>query len=256
MLPTLLRRLGKLTSRSFRRKGRPARPHRAWASLQLERLEDRINPADFSRFALATPLVGDTLVQYGFLLDSTSTWYTWTAQHSGPVQFNTFTHNPSPIDTTLDVYTGDSPEGLTPVASNDDAGGTLESQVVFNATAGTTYRIAVSESAKVTPSAGFQEYQINLFTNDHIASAAEYTTLGLAVSPTNMGATGLWQRPDQRLRPGQHRRYPRERGDADRHWLHLHQCPRGERERGGRRHLHLHAPGKLLRHRHLQLHPQ
>lgn len=69
-----------------------------------------------------------------------SIWWTWTAPASGPAAIDTFGSN---FDTLLAVYTGDFVSALTEVASNDDAPGLVQSRVAFNATAGTTYRIAV-----------------------------------------------------------------------------------------------------------------
>ena len=70
----------------------------------------------------------------------TSVWYSWTAPENGPTSFNI---RDAAFDTTLHVFTGSSLGGLASVASNDDFNGTLQSKVTFNATAGTTYRIAV-----------------------------------------------------------------------------------------------------------------
>ena len=75
--------------------------------------------------------------------DAVSTvWWTWTAPATGPVQFNMFG---SDFDTIMGVYTGDSLDGLMLVADNDDAKDSegTQSQVAFNAVAGTTYYIAV-----------------------------------------------------------------------------------------------------------------
>jgi V8-like Glu-specific endopeptidase len=66
-----------------------------------------------------------------------SVWWTWTAPASGEATIDTFG---STFDTLLAVYTGTSFQGI---AANDDAGGTLQSSVIFPATAGTLYRIAV-----------------------------------------------------------------------------------------------------------------
>lgn len=71
--------------------------------------------------------------------DAESIWWTWTAPESGTVILDTFGSN---YDTTLAVYTGDNVNNLTEVASNDDYS-SLQSQVVFNVTAGETYRIAI-----------------------------------------------------------------------------------------------------------------
>ena len=69
-----------------------------------------------------------------------SVWYSWTAPSSGQVEMNTCT---SSFDTVLAVYTGSSFGTMSQVASSDDACG-AGSQLTFDATAGTTYRIAVS----------------------------------------------------------------------------------------------------------------
>jgi hypothetical protein len=69
-----------------------------------------------------------------------SVWFAWTAPSSGIWTFNT---SGSSFDTLLAVYTGSTVSALTVIASNDDANGTVTSQVSFNAAAGTIYRIAV-----------------------------------------------------------------------------------------------------------------
>lgn len=78
-----------------------------------------------------------------------SVWYSWTAPFTGPVLFTTAG---SDFDTVLAVYTGVNVSQLTPLASNDDSpysdnlGHILTSSLTFNATTGTTYRIAVDGS--------------------------------------------------------------------------------------------------------------
>ncbi len=69
-----------------------------------------------------------------------SVWYKWTAPANGSVMIDTIG---SSFDTLLAVYTGTPVTNLTLVGNNDDSGGDVTSQVVFTATAGTTYRIAV-----------------------------------------------------------------------------------------------------------------
>jgi hypothetical protein len=81
-----------------------------------------------------------------------SVWYSWTPSSSGPVDI-TACGRTREIDTLLAVYTGSSPGSLTPIASNDDAPGPSayelcelsrgNSEVEFDAVAGTTYRIAL-----------------------------------------------------------------------------------------------------------------
>ena len=73
-----------------------------------------------------------------------SVWYSWTAPSSGPVEMNTCQAN---IDSILAVYTGSDISTLNRVA--DDRNSCPEvygSKVTFNATAGTTYRIAVADT--------------------------------------------------------------------------------------------------------------
>jgi len=69
-----------------------------------------------------------------------SLWWSWTATQNGAVQVSTAG---SDFDTVLALYTGTALNALTPVASDDQSGGNDTSRLVFNATAGTTYQIAV-----------------------------------------------------------------------------------------------------------------
>lgn len=72
-------------------------------------------------------------------LPSTSAWYKWTPEASGPVVAETCG---SRFDTLLGVYTGDELASLAEVAGNDNACG-KQSRVTFTAEGGTTYRIAI-----------------------------------------------------------------------------------------------------------------
>ncbi|HKO45142.1 MAG TPA: NF038122 family metalloprotease [Pyrinomonadaceae bacterium] len=71
-----------------------------------------------------------------------SVWYHWQAPSSGSVTIKT---QGSTYDTLLAIYTGNSVGGLTSIAKNDDVdlGNILHSQVTFDVTAGTIYKIAV-----------------------------------------------------------------------------------------------------------------
>ena len=69
-----------------------------------------------------------------------SMWWRWTAPASGQAIIDSFG---SGFDTLLGVYTGSAVNALTLVAANNDAGGMLQSRVMFQATAGVEYRIAV-----------------------------------------------------------------------------------------------------------------
>jgi Ca2+-binding RTX toxin-like protein len=79
-----------------------------------------------------------------FLFSGGTVWYSWTAPADGTYKFNTAG---SRFDTDLAVFTGASLGSLTTVGVNDDDPdrGCCSSWVpIRNATAGTTYRIAVS----------------------------------------------------------------------------------------------------------------
>ena len=72
-------------------------------------------------------------------------WYSWTAPFSGPVEMNTC--QADALDRVLAVYTGSGLNALSRVADDryscpDGAG----SKVTFNATNGTTYKIAVADT--------------------------------------------------------------------------------------------------------------
>jgi hypothetical protein len=73
---------------------------------------------------------------------TTSVWYKWTAPFSGNAAFQTTQNN---YDTILAVYIWEKVNQLTEVASNDDLQpGNHRSKVLFTATAGQTYRIALT----------------------------------------------------------------------------------------------------------------
>lgn len=69
-----------------------------------------------------------------------SVWWIWIANQNGAVTIDT---SGSSFDTVLGVYSGSAVGALTVVASDDDSGQGLSSQVGFNAVKDTTYRIAV-----------------------------------------------------------------------------------------------------------------
>jgi hypothetical protein len=73
---------------------------------------------------------------------SRTVWYTYTPSSDGPVESNTFGSN---YDTTLSVYTG-ARGNLTQIACNDDTLG-LQSRVIWDAEAATTYYLMVSSFA-------------------------------------------------------------------------------------------------------------
>lgn len=73
-----------------------------------------------------------------------SVWYAWTAPRNLRATVDTCS---SGGDTLLAVYTGSAVDALSLVAANDDAWCGLNGSVVFDATAGTTYWIAVDGKA-------------------------------------------------------------------------------------------------------------
>ncbi len=128
-----------------------------------------------------------------------SIWYRWTAPTTGPYSFNTFG---SPFDTLLAVYTGSSVGALTVVATNDDYGIALTSEVGFTATAGTTYSIAVdgydNETGMVTLSWLAEVPPIN----DLFANAIVLTGASGSITGSNNGAGKEPGEPDHGGEPG------------------------------------------------------
>jgi hypothetical protein len=93
---------------------------------------------------------------------SGSAWWTWTAPRTGWVKFDTFG---SDYNTALGVYTGASVSSLTQIAANNDdpysTPATLSSRVVFHATQGVTYRIAVDGASIFMGPASTGRIQLN-----------------------------------------------------------------------------------------------
>jgi hypothetical protein len=116
----------------------------------------------------------------------TTVWYNWTPTLSGGAKITANQHG---FDSELNIYTGSSVSALTPVAFNDDANGTLQSEVEFFAVAGTTYRIRVDGY-------GFDygqfrlSYGLNRPTGDDFAGAQLLTGALGTVTGTTSTATG------------------------------------------------------------------
>jgi len=96
-----------------------------------------------------------------------SVWFAWTAPATGSYRVDTFG---SSGDTVLAVYTGNSLAGLVPIASSDNAGGSMQSSVILSTAAGITYRIAVDVRAG-TARGG---WRLNL---THLATVTGHTLL-------------------------------------------------------------------------------
>jgi len=117
-----------------------------------------------------------------------SVWYSWAAPSSGSATIGTAG---SAFDTVLGVYTGSSVGALTAVASNDNrATGGTDSQVVFQAVAGTVYRIAVDgkngASGNLTITGNVSGVSV---ANDAFASAVACAGTTFSISGSNVGAT-------------------------------------------------------------------
>src|SRR5438552_2711315 len=118
-----------------------------------------------------------------------SMWWRWTAPASGQAIIDSFG---SGFDTLLGVYTGSAVNALTLVAANNDAGGMLQSRVMFQAPAGVEYRIAVDGYVGATgpitlhiaaaPSGGEPS-------NNAFAAAIELSGDSVTAAGTNIGAT-------------------------------------------------------------------
>jgi hypothetical protein len=112
-----------------------------------------------------------------------SIWYRWTAPAAGLVTVATCG---SDFDTLLAVYTGDTIGTLTSVASNDDTCAE-QSRLSFEATAGTTYRIAVDGFDGAT---GSVDLLLGLPpSNDDFADAELLTGEAGSVAGTTAGAS-------------------------------------------------------------------
>lgn len=130
---------------------------------------------------------------------SHSVWYRWTPSETGAARVTVNaarTTAPVAFDPTLEVCVGSSPSKLTPVASSNDANGSLEPEVDFTATAGVTYRIRVDSAGTVTGSFAIS-YGVDPPANDDFADAvplgdAAGSTAGdLARSTGEAGEPGI-----------------------------------------------------------------
>jgi len=114
-----------------------------------------------------------------------SAWWSWTAPNSGLYNIDTRGSN---FDTFLSVYNGSALGNLTLISANDDAGESLTSLVSLNATAGTTYRIAVDGFNSNTGA-----IQLNIAppppANDNFANRIALTGATTNATGSNRGAT-------------------------------------------------------------------
>jgi subtilisin family serine protease len=124
-----------------------------------------------------------------------SIWFEWQASATGTVAIDTFG---SDFDTTLAVYRGNQVSALTAVASNDDAGGGVQSAVSFSVSSGVQYMIAVDGLGNRTglvalnyvfsPPAPDND---NFSSRSYLGSGSQVTDTG-----TNISATGEAAEPN------------------------------------------------------------
>ncbi|HXC99655.1 MAG TPA: LamG-like jellyroll fold domain-containing protein [Verrucomicrobiae bacterium] len=127
-----------------------------------------------------------------------SIWYTWTSPSTKAVTIDTIN---SSFNTLLAVYTGTSLNNLALVASNDDiAPGFLQSRVTFNATAGTTYQIAVDGYNGASGSVVLTLNQT--LQNDNFVNAESIGGVSGVVYGSTSGATKEPGEPNHAGNPG------------------------------------------------------
>ena len=139
-----------------------------------------------------------------------SLWWKWTPEASGSVVVSTCSSFYA-LDTLLGVYTGESVGALTKVAANDDAPAPIgfpgcaatNSEVRFEAQAGTTYRIAVDSTG-----GSVGRFSLSLHgrpTNDDFAGATTLNpNLPLGPNGTNDLATAQADEPAHAGQPALH----------------------------------------------------
>jgi subtilisin family serine protease len=133
-----------------------------------------------------------------------SLWWTWTVACCGTVILST---EGSDFDTLLAVYSGGTLSSLVPIAGDDDSGQGLNSLVVFRATAGANYQIALDG---YRGSSG----EIKLFlglapdppppTNDNFADRILIPDVAQPILGTTLGATSEPGEPAHAGQPARH----------------------------------------------------
>lgn len=114
--------------------------------------------------------------------DSNTVWYSFTPVADGRYAANTFG---SDYDTTLYVGTPNADGGIDVINCVDDSGGTLQSYVSFDATAGTTYLIMVGTCCGTPGSDGGGSLVFSLDV------AAPALVIDVTVDPTGTVERGL-----------------------------------------------------------------
>jgi subtilisin family serine protease len=116
-----------------------------------------------------------------------SVWWRWTAPQN---QITTISTLGSGFDTVLAVYKGNSVGALTNVVCNDEVpAGFFTSEVIFQAVAGTTYRIAVDGYIGDEGDIVLTLSQAPAITNDNFASRTPINGVNQIIRSSNFGAT-------------------------------------------------------------------
>ncbi len=148
-----------------------------------------ISPPSSSNNLRATSEPGEPL--HAGQVGNGSVWFEWTAPQSGQVILNTAG---SGFDTLLGIYQGNSVTALSEIASNDDDDGSIQgtSQVVFWATAGNTYKVAVDSKNNGLPAGNGGVIQLSWSTNPNPRSDLAVTSVTSSPNPPWLGGTVLY----------------------------------------------------------------
>ncbi len=125
-----------------------------------------------------------------------SVWWSWTAPSSGNFTFDTLG---STSGTGLAVFTGTAVNSLTAIPETDTGAGPGDGQsrIIFAATAGTTYQIAVDGSGSDTGAVALNVSPVVVPVNDNFANRIALTGTSLSTTGTNVGATSETGEPAQ-----------------------------------------------------------
>ena len=129
-------------------------------------------------------------------IEGSSVWWKWTAPATQKMIVSTAGSN---FDTVLEVSTGATVTGLSVVASNDNFGTSLQSQVSFVAQSGITYSIVVDGALGVQGSLiNLTLRKANAPANDDFTNAIDLTSspLPIVTTGTNIDATKELGEPD------------------------------------------------------------
>jgi hypothetical protein len=124
-----------------------------------------------------------------------SVWYRWTPGVTGTTVIDTVG---SSFDTLLAIYTGTDVASLTLLAANNDlSASVVQSRVLFSATAGTTYRIAVDGNSASSGSFTLHWTEVTgAPLNNDFSSAVTISGVSGSIMGTNINATKQSSEPN------------------------------------------------------------